>query len=177
MRRVFIAVLVCASLACTLYAQSDSTAPASKADIQRLFDAMHTRQMVHQITNSMSQPMQQMAHDQCQKNSDKMPADCEQRLTAMMDNMFSNMPWDEMIDAMMPAYQKHFTTGDIDAFVAFYTSPAGKKLLGELPAITTESMQDMMPIMRRYMETVQSQIEAQAAEMAKAKTNSTAPPK
>jgi hypothetical protein len=167
MRRVFLAVLVFASLTCTVCAQSDPAAPASKADIQRLFDAMHTRQMIHQMMNSMSQPMHQMAHEQCQKNADKMPPDCEQRLTTMMDNMFANMPWDEMIDAMMPAYQKHFTRGDIDAFVAFYNSPAGQKLLGEMPAITAESMQDMMPIMRRYMETVQSQVEAQMADMAK----------
>lgn len=167
MRRVFLSVLIFASLTCTVFAQSDSAAPASKADVQRLFDAMHTRQMIHQTTASMSQPMHQMVHEQCQRDADKMPPDCEQRLTAVMDSMTANMPWDEIIDAMIPAYQKHFTKGDIDAFVAFYNSPAGQKLLNEMPAIMTESMQDMMPIMRRYMETVQAQVQAQAADMAK----------
>jgi hypothetical protein len=59
---------------------------------------------------------------------------------------------------MVPAYQKHFTKADIDNLVAFYSSPTGEKLLRELPSIMAESMQDVMPIMSKYMETVQQRL-------------------
>ena len=167
MRRFVLILSLCMIAAGICVGQTDSNVPASKEDIQRFFEAMHTRDMVHQMTNSMMQPMHQMAHEECQKEKDKMPPDCEQRLSSVTDKMFSNMPFDQMIDAMIPAYQKHFTKGDIDSFVTFYASPAGQKLLRELPAITAESMQQMMPLMRKYADSIQGELQAQAAEMAK----------
>jgi hypothetical protein len=71
-----------------------------------------------------------------------------------MNEMLANMPMDEMMQAMVPAYQKHFTKGDIDNLVAFYSTPTGEKLLRDLPAIMADSMQDVMPIMTKYMDTV-----------------------
>src|ERR1700687_673232 len=72
--------------------------------------------------------------------------------------MFQNMPMDEMTQAMVPAYQKHLTKGDIDNLVAFYSSPTGAKLLREMPSMLAEAMQSMMPIMTKYMETVQQRL-------------------
>src|SRR5208282_2030308 len=102
----------------------------------------------------MSQSIHQMMHEQYLKDKDELPADYESKMTARMDEMFDNMPWDEITQAMVPAYQKHFTKGDIDNLVAFYSSPTGEKLLRELPSIMTESMQDMMPILLNYSDTV-----------------------
>ena len=76
---------------------------------------------------------------------------------------FKNMPWDEMIQAMVPSYQKHLTKGDIDSMVAFYSSPTGQKVLGELPAIMSDAMQSMMPILQRYMGTVKERIDQETA--------------
>jgi hypothetical protein len=94
-------------------------------------------------------------------------------MNAMMDDMFSNMPMDEMMQAMIPAYQKHFTKGDIDNLVAFYSSPTGAKLLQEMPAIMAEAMQDTMPIMTKYMDTVQTRLQKETDTMiAEAKKSS-----
>jgi uncharacterized protein len=75
------------------------------------------------------------------------------------------MPVDEMMQAMMPAYQKHFTHGDIENLIAFYSTPTGAKLLNELPSITAEAMQDMMPVMSRYVETMQQTLKEKTDEM------------
>jgi len=72
---------------------------------------------------------------------------------------------DEMMQAMVPAYQKHLTKGDIDNLVAFYSTPTGAKLLRDLPAIMAESMQDMMPIMTKYMETLQKRVQKETDDM------------
>lgn len=61
-------------------------------------------------------------------------------MNAMINDMFENMPWKEMLKVMIPVYQKHFTHNDLNAMIAFYSSPVGQKLVRELPAITAESM-------------------------------------
>ena len=168
MRRIVIALLLCVVFACTCLAQQpDPNAPASKEDVQRFLDAMHTRDMVHQMMDAMSKPMHQMVHEQCAREKDKLPADCEEHLNRLMDDMFQKMPWDEMIAAMIPTYQKHFTKGDIDALVTFYTSPTGQKLIREMPAITAESMQNVMPMMRKYIDSMNTRMQDEVSEMKK----------
>lgn len=115
--------------------------------------------MMKKMMGTMTQSMHQMFHEQYLKHKDELPADYESEITATMDGMFENMPMDEMMQAMVPAYQKHLTKGDIDNLVAFYSSPTGEKFLREMPAMMAEAMQDMMPIMTKYVETVQQRLQ------------------
>jgi hypothetical protein len=68
---------------------------------------------------------------------------------------------------MVPVYQKHFTKGDINNLITFYSSPTGQKVLEEMPAIAGESMAAMMPIMRKYMEESKERVEQEVEEMEK----------
>jgi len=65
--------------------------------------------------------------------------------------LVKGMPADEIIDAMIPAYQNHFTRSDIQAMNTFYASPVGQKVLEELPSVMQEGMQAAMPIMSKYL--------------------------
>ena len=57
------------------------------------------------------------------------------------------MPIDEMIDAMIPVYQKHFTKGNIDDHARFLRDTNGAKTsLRNTPQWLTEAMQAVMPI-------------------------------
>jgi hypothetical protein len=79
-------------------------------------------------------------------------------MNKIMDELMNQMPFDQLIEAMVPAYQKHFTKGDMEALTAFYSSPTGQKILQELPAITSESMQTALPIMRKNIEQMQGRV-------------------
>jgi hypothetical protein len=50
-------------------------------------------------------------------------------MNRIIDDMLREMPWEEIIQAEMPAFQKHLTKGDVDSIVAFYSSPSGTKTL------------------------------------------------
>ncbi len=67
----------------------------------------------------------------------------------------SNVPkefWDEfsveinkdgvnqLIDMILPVYQKHLTEADLLGIIAFYETPVGKKFAEKTPLITQESM-------------------------------------
>ncbi|MGA7290133.1 MAG: DUF2059 domain-containing protein, partial [Terriglobales bacterium] len=96
---------------------------------------------------------------------DDLPADYETKMNAMMDGMFGKMPWNEMMRATVPIYQKHFTKGDIDNLIVFYSTPTGEKVLREMPSVTTEAMQSMMPIVSKYVETVQRRVAKETDDM------------
>jgi hypothetical protein len=96
-------------------------------------------------------------------------------MNKVIDDMMKEVPFDEMMDAMVPAYQKHFTKGDMDALTAFYSAPTGQKILRELPAIMTESMQTMLPIMRKSIDRMNERVQEQVAQMMKQPAKATAP--
>jgi uncharacterized protein len=129
---------------------------------------MHSREMMTKMMEAMSKPMHQMMHEQFLKDKDKLPPDFEQRMNKMMDGYMKNLPVEEMLQAMVPAYQKHLTKGDIDALVVFYSSPTGQKLIQELPAISAEAMQSMMPLMRKQIDTMTSHMQQEVAQMIEA---------
>jgi hypothetical protein len=123
--------------------------------------------MMKQMVEAMSKPMHQTVHEQFMRDKDKLPADFEVRMNKIMDDMMKDMPMDEMMDAMVPAYQKHFTKGDMDALTAFYSAPTGQKILRELPAIMSEAMETMMPMMRKNIEKMTGRVQQEMAEMMK----------
>ena len=47
---------------------------------------------------------------------------------------------DELIELMIPIYDKYYTEEDITQLIAFYQSPLGKKMVQVLPGINQESM-------------------------------------
>ncbi len=167
MKRFFLPALLCLSFCCFALAQQTDDTPATKEDVQRYFDVTHSHEMMQQMVDAMAKPMHQMVHDQYMKDRDKLPADFEEQMNKTMDNMFKDIPWDEMLDSMKPAYQKHLSKGDLEAIIAFYSSPTGQKLLREMPAMMADAMQSMMPIMQKYMEKVQSRIQEQTVAMLK----------
>lgn len=46
----------------------------------------------------------------------------------------------ELIEKIIPLYDKYYTLEDLKAVNAFYASPAGQKVLSSLPQIMQESM-------------------------------------
>jgi len=166
-RRLLTAVCICFVLGLAGFAQTSDDQPASKEDVQRYLQAVHSHEMMKQLVEAMAKPMHKMVHDQFMKDKDKLPPDFEERMNRIMDDMMKEMPFDEMMDAMVPAYQKHFTKGDMDALTAFYSAPTGQKILRELPAITSESMETMMPMLRKRVEQMTGRVQEEMAQMMK----------
>ena len=75
------------------------------------------------------------------------------------ESLFKNMPVDEMVDAMVPIYQKHLTKEDMDGILTFYASPVGQKLQREQPAMMQEAMQVGGEIGRRRLGDMMQQMD------------------
>jgi hypothetical protein len=162
-------ICICLDGSCVAQQNTADTAdaPASKQDIERYLQVMHSRDMISKMVDAMSKPMHEMIHQQYLKSQDKLPPDFETRMNNRMDEMMKSFPWDDILNSMIPVYQKHFTKGDIEALVTFYGSPTGQKVLRELPTIMAESMQQMMPLLQKNMESAQKNLQEDIAAMIK----------
>jgi hypothetical protein len=179
MKRFLVLVFLCLGLSGFSAAQQTSSdAPASKEDIERYLQVMHSHDMMVKTVEAMAKPMHDMVHQRYLKDRDKLPADFEARMNKEMDELMKSFPWDEMLDAMVPVYQKHFTKGDVDALVAFYSGPTGQKMLQELPAITAETMATIMPMIQKSVDSMHKCVQGDIAAMIKeseAKPGNTSP--
>jgi hypothetical protein len=149
MKRLLIA-LTCLILTLPCLAQN-ANEPASKDDIILYLRTMHTHDLMRKTMEVQSQTMRQLFREQIQKEKGSIPPDFDEHFKKMMDDLIKGMPADEITQAMIPAYQKHFTKGDIDAMNAFYSSPVGQKVLAELPAVMQEGNQAALPILSKYL--------------------------
>lgn len=166
-------LIFCLCMSCACYAQENATAAAaSKADVQRFLDTMHTRDMMAQMMTVMKKQERQLIHQQIEKQKN-LPPDFEANADKMIDGVMDNMPIDDLLQAMIPVYQRHFTKDDIDALVAFYASPTGQKMVKEMPEITAESMQASSGIMQKMMAQTMQRVQDYIAQAQKQSTGST----
>ncbi len=133
---------------------------------------MHTREMMKNVISIMATQMHKILHEQVQKQPNGSP-DFESQVDKKADEMLKNLPTDELIDAMIPVYQKHFMK-DANALVAFSSGSTGQKVVKEMPAIAAESMQPASGVIQKTMaktaQVAQDEV-AQAQKADEAKSN------
>ncbi|MGA7915179.1 MAG: DUF2059 domain-containing protein [Candidatus Acidiferrales bacterium] len=167
MKRFAFAILVSLLFASISFAQqSPSDAPASKEDIENYMQVMHVHDLMKSMLDSMTKQLHLMAHERMKKQPN-LPPDAEARMDKMMDDLFKDFPVDELLQAMIPVYQKYLTKGDVDVLVAFYSGPTGQKILKEMPAMTAEAMQASSGIVQKMMTKAQDRVQSEIAEMQK----------
>ena len=162
MKRVAAAMFLLMVLGSTCFAQQDpADPPASKADIERYLEAVNGRELIRLRLRAADDQIHQIMHNAI-KDQPNLPADFEAYLMHLLDDTMKDLSEEKLIEATLPVYQKHFTRGDIDALIAFYSTPRGKKILKEMPAIQVEAMQAstavLQPAMNRAIERMQEEI-------------------
>ena len=55
-------------------------------------------------------------------------------------NFRAKVKADSLIEMVIPVYEKHLTDEDLDALIAFYSSPAGRRFVEKQPLILADSM-------------------------------------
>jgi uncharacterized protein len=98
---------------------------AKKESVDKLMQLTGAGDLGMQMMNQMLPAMQQMLPDA--------PA-------AFWETFKQELDANELMQAIIPVYQKHLTEEDIQAILVFYNTPAGKKLISAQPSIMQESM-------------------------------------
>jgi len=154
-----LALSICAGGQTTVSIAPDA---ASKEDVRKLFDVMASREQMMQMMKQVFAQMRSMNREQLKKkNPDIAEADLA-RMDRESEDLIKNFPIDEMLNDMIPIYQRHFTKSEIDGLTAFYSSPVGQKFLREMPAVTSESMQLEFPRIQAAVDAAMKKSEQKA---------------
>jgi hypothetical protein len=162
LRLSLIAILAVAALAQQAVVD---TAP-SRDDVLRFMDLMQIRARMDQLVEGMKKSMKTGAEAGFRL---KIPAATPEqlaRLDSVTETVFKDFPVDEIIDAMVPIYQRHLTKSDLEAVIAFYSSPVGQRLLKEQPAMMAEGMQAGQDIMMRKLPDMEERLKTKVAQLA-----------
>ena len=175
-----IILLVVAVTAAQQAAPSTGDAPASKEDVQKLFEVMRIHQQMQQVMDAMIKQQTAMVHETLKKRYPQTSAEKIAQADRLIDETMKDMPMDTMLDDMIPIYQRHFSKTDVEAMSTFYASPTGQKMMQEMPALTAESMQASYARMQKQLDKIMQrteQIEKHDQEQQPNKPTSTPPPR
>jgi uncharacterized protein len=172
-RRLTLLFVLTSLIAGTLFAQTQQSVPATRADILKLLDVMDTKAQVRQTMQQVMAQSQVMAHQAMKKRHPEMTAEQLARMDRESAEIAKTYPVDTIIEDMIPVYQKHLTKADVDAMIAFYSSPSGKKILQEMPSIMAESMEAVYPRLQKNMDDILRRLD----EKADAEEKAAPPPK
>lgn len=145
-------------------AQSDVP---DKADVMKFLELMHAREQMVRTLDGMAQQMRKGAEEGFKSKVPDATPEQLAKVDKFCDTLFASLPVDKMVDAVVPIYQRHLTKSDLAAISAFYASPADQKILKELPAIMSESMEAGGEIGRQAFADKAQQIDQQIADMVK----------
>ncbi|MBI3477252.1 MAG: DUF2059 domain-containing protein [Acidobacteria bacterium] len=183
MRRSLVIACLLALSTCSLWSQQSATAanqPPSSEQVMKFFDIMHLREQMQTMLQTEQKQVNIMVGDMFSK---RMPdATPEQRkqfeslMSDMANDLFKNYPIDDLLRDMVPVYQNHLSEADLAAIVDFYSSPVGKKVLKEMPAMTAEAMRisyaRMQPKIEDALKKMESRVDAMANDEKKSGTDS-----
>lgn len=165
-RHVFLLCAVALVATPLLLGQQASDSP-DKAQVLQFLDLMHVRTQVAVVVQGMSKQVRASAEDSFKRKVPNATPEQIAKLDKICDSLFASLSADDMIDAIVPIYQKHLSKADLAAATAFYSSPAGQKILKELPSIMSESMEAGAEIGRTTMAAKSEDLERQMADLVK----------
>jgi hypothetical protein len=144
-------------------------AKASEESVKRLFEVMHTSQMLDSIITQMDASMrlgmgaalrgQEVTPDQ-QKIIDEMR-------TKVLVLVKDDLNWPSMRPTMVQVYRNTFSQREVDDMLKFYGSPSGQAVVAKLPLAmqrATDSMRerigDLAPKIAQLQKDAMSQLKA-----------------
>jgi hypothetical protein len=126
LRRFAIALILVSALAGAIHAAEEAKKidPEKEKQIRTLLDLTGMTALVQSMTDQI--------FDSFERNFPDVKPEAWQRLR-------KKMPAEELIELVIPVYDRYYTTEDLTAVVEFYRTPVGQKVIRTLPDITRES--------------------------------------
>jgi hypothetical protein len=156
--------------------QTPTTKPTAE-QVMKLLELMRVQDGL-QITLEAMKDQLKSGTDQALR--EKIPDPTPEQIKAahnIVDEEFQKLSLEGMIKDIVPVYQRHFTRTDVEALIAFYSSPAGRKIVREQPAMLRESMQATASSQRQKMEMLLARLDLRVQQLINDEQNKAVPDK
>lgn len=120
MKRLFFILLICG-----LSVKANSQTLSKNEKIQKMLELSGSGKMGIQVMKTMIASFQNSYSNVSQQ---------------FWDDFIQEVKADDIVNLIIPIYDKYYSENDIDLLILFYNSPIGKKTIEMMPVITKESM-------------------------------------
>jgi hypothetical protein len=152
-----------------------SAEPPTKEEVLHFLDLMQIRSRMVQMIDGMKGGMKTGAKAGLKEQLPNATPEQLAKVDAVAETVFKDFPIDEIVDAIIPIYQRHLTKADLESVIAFYSSPAGQRLLKEQPAMMAEGMKAGQDIMVKRIPDLTKRLNAEVERLAKEESQKTPP--
>ncbi len=152
---IFLVLAIC-GVGLGQQAALDNT-PPSRAQVLKLMTAMGIQQNIDAALLNTQNKLKMAARASFQKKN----PDADAATLKKLDEVFDSTPlfnFEDISEAVIPAYQKNLSASDVQAGIDFYTSEAGKRLLGKLSEIQREANESGGKLVQQKLEAYSEQL-------------------
>jgi hypothetical protein len=171
MKRVVLAlVLMSASAVFGQQKLDHVSAPAAsvqptRAEVLKMLELMRVREQMDELAQQYVQQMQLGARADYLQEHPKASEATLKKIDAIFSEVEPLIKTDDLMQLIVPLYQKNLSRADVQAITAFYASPAGKHLLDKSPVVMREAMQASAEYARAHMEQFVRRVDARMKEI------------
>jgi hypothetical protein len=118
-------------------------AKPSEESVRRLFEVMHTSQMIDTVMSQMDANLREALERATggrtlNAQQQQLHADMRAKIQGMLKE---ELAWPRLEPQMVEVYRGTFTPAEISAMLKFYGSPGGQAMVAKLPQATQQMMQ------------------------------------
>ena len=166
MRRFALVVLALALTAPLSFAQNADV--PTRDEVLKLMDVLGARKTMKAAMGGMGDVMARTMLDEMRKKVPNATPEQEKLMGEFVDgmrqDMLSVMNQDDMMELIVPVYQKHLTKQEVKMVTEFYSSPAGQAFVQKMPVVINEAMQVGADYGRSRQDQLQKLLQTRLAE-------------
>ncbi|HET9840020.1 MAG TPA: DUF2059 domain-containing protein [Candidatus Angelobacter sp.] len=141
----------------------------SREEVLKLFEMLQISKTMEIAIQAAKQQSFEMAEQMIEERAPDATPEQKKQMREMIDEIMGQAlgpaAIKEMLEATVPVYQRHLSKNDLQAMMAFYSSPVGQKVLREQPAMVQESMQAASGIQQRIARSIYMKIDERMEKM------------
>jgi len=147
----------------------------TQEQVLKLLELLKVRDSLQITLDAMKEQVKGTAVQSLRERIPNPTADQLKSVNAIVDGVFKDLVLDDLLQDVVPVYQRHLSRSDVQAIINFYSSPAGKKILREQPAMIRESMQATAAAQQKKMELLLVKLDMRMQQLIESEQNKTSP--
>ena len=144
-----------------------AAAAPSEASVKQLLEVAQARKLIDSVMTQMDRLMQQTIAQAVQGQD--VPAKVQKDIDKWQAEVFGFtkelLDWNKLEPMYVRIYQKSFSQEEVDGMIAFYKTPAGQAVIGKMPTVMQNTMDEMQQMMAPVLQKMQRMQQDLVAEM------------
>ncbi|MCU1308502.1 MAG: hypothetical protein JWN45_3197 [Acidobacteriaceae bacterium] len=157
------------SISLSAFSQSSvaTQSTPSREDVLKLIDKLRLKSTMELMLKQVVAQAKASARQAFLARLPEATAEQQAIMGKLTDDTFAEINVDELLQDVIPVYQRHLSKEDVSEIIAFYSSRSGQKMLDETPAMMAEMSQASGTRMQQKMSAISRKIDERMAELLK----------